>query len=197
MSDEKMNLEIPNSATFIKQPANPMQMLAQWSDWDAKQQQIIRQSQNIGSCQRAMYTPSLAFNPTVEPVLAPIANVDALQTQIDTIAANFSGVRFDKEDIAYRKNFLATVDGKIQARMNSTMIKCAQWQRQKTEYQSLVEYDAEITRLSNEIQISVALIGGCIGNLNGEALGEGRADRKERKKRRTERMDVDASAGSV
>lgn len=193
MSDEKMNIEVPNSESFIRQPANPLEMLAQWGDWDAKQQQIIRQAaQNSGSCQRVLYTPASTFNPMIEPALAPIADVDALQTSIDGIAAKFSGVSFDKEDIKHRKNFLATVDGKAQDLMNRTMRKCAQWHRQKTEYQSLVEYDAEVTRLANEIEIAVALIGGCVGNLDGEPLGEGRAARKEKnKKRRTVSMSDD------
>lgn len=184
--------------TILKRPISAMEMLSQWQDWDRNQQQILRQQfASKSPCHRAVFTPQSQFAPSVAPVLAPIADPDFLQTTIDNIAAKFQGVHFEKEDVAYRKNFLMTVESKIANLMARTMRKCHQYSRQKHEYESLREYDAEISRLRDDIEIATALIGGCVGNRTGEADGGGRVSRKDAKKRKIIPMEDDEMAGDT
>lgn len=171
--------------SFINAPPTPMEMLARWQDWDSKQQQILRQTHNVENCHRAVFNPTYMFNPTTPPQLAPITDPDGLQAQIDKIESRFSGVSFADVDVAYRKNFLVTVETKTANLMTRTMQKCALYHRQSQEYISLKEYDAEIERLRREQKMAVALIGSCIGNKIGDAHGGGRETRKSSGERET------------
>lgn len=182
----------PHGETILQRPISAMEMLSQWQEWDKNQQQILRQQCASNSdCHRAVFTPQSQFTPIVAPVLAPIVDPDFLQASIDKIAAKFKGVHFMKEDVAFRKSFLMTVDSKISNLMARTMRKCHQYSRQKQEYESLREYDAEISRLRDDIELATALIGGCVGNRTGELDGGGRESRKDAKKRKRAPMEVD------
>lgn len=182
MSEDLKSMSSDDDAKFNSPEDDSTKLLRKWIEKDARRQQEIRRSQDNGEFQRTVYNPTSTFAPTSQPILAPIADPDALQTQVNNITSSFLGVNFERPDITYRKNFLATVDEKIQDLMTRTMRKCAQWNRMKNEYESLVPYDREVLRLLNEIELSVAMIGGCVGNLDGDVGGRGRSSRKGRRR---------------
>jgi len=131
----------------------------QWLKYDALEQKMVRQQSGVSPLTRAMYNPSSHFNPVQAPQLAPIVNPRALEEQIQNIVGKFEGVKFDEEAINSRKAFLARVDKQGNDLLAQTQRKISIWHRQKIEYQSLAEYDAEVQRLRAEKRTAETMMG--------------------------------------
>jgi len=120
---------------------------------------MLRQQSGVSAGTRAVFTPAPAFAPKQTPQLATVADPAALEAQIQAIVGQFNGVGFDEADIAVRKAFLERVERQaldLVARTDKTL---SLWNRQQIEFQSLVEYDAEVQRLRAEKKAAETMLG--------------------------------------
>jgi hypothetical protein len=166
----------PAGEAWLRKP-NLGGMVNEWLHYDAMEQQMLRQNSGVSSVIRAVYNPAQNFRPSKQPQLAPIANPQSLENQIQQICGQFKGVEFDEETITTRRAFLGRVDKQAKDLLAATTTKIALWNRQKVEFESLAEYDAEVQRLRAEKKVAETM------------LGEKRKRRRQSKEERQDTMD--------
>jgi len=154
------NIPPVNQDVLIQRP----EPLASWanrlSNWDTKEQQMLRQQSGAPPGTRTVWTPPSTFAPRNLPLLATTADPSALRAQIDAITGQFHGVYFETEDIAARKAKLEAVERQIADLIARTTDTITLWRRQAVEYQSLAEYDAEVLRLRAQLRIAEGMCRG-------------------------------------
>jgi hypothetical protein len=149
--------QAPAGERVLRRPAEVLSLLREHVQWDAAQNQLLRQNAPLGT--RVLVTPA-PFTPVAVPMLAPVLDPKALEERIAEIKARVPQVDFSLEAIKARRAFLGRVNEQRRAAYSRFMQQIRDWSRAEEEYNTLREYDEAVENFTKDLEHAKKVLGG-------------------------------------
>jgi len=149
--------QAPAGERMLQRPREVLSLLREHVQWDAAQNQFLRQNAPAGT--RVLVAPD-PFNPVAAPILSPVVDPKALEERIAQIKARVPQVDFSLEAIKARRAFLGRLNEQRRAAYFRFMTQIRNWSRAEEEYNSLREYDEAVENFTKDLEHAKKVLGG-------------------------------------
>jgi len=154
---------------MLQRPPDLFTLLGQHVQWDAIQNDLLRQDAPVGS---RVLVPPAPFVPVAPPKLTPLVDPKAIEQQIEQIKAAYPQVNWSLDEIKARRAFLGRFEEQRKAACARFAKQIRDWSRQKDEYASLREYDDAVENLTKDLEHAKKMLGAGVGRKRSRSTGD-------------------------